>query len=465
MLQPTTTRLPEKVRQPVHQNRRWGPLIENLFFAVATLAAGLLAVMVLRMSWHTARGEAIGREAAGMLVYLILFWAVLAYLTLPRIHRILTAIYVPGYFIGRSRTSAGLLGDPINLAVQGHAEQIHQAMRAAGWTRADSMNLASAVRTVVASVTGRSYPAAPISQLFVFGRPQTFAYQQEVKGNPSQRHHVRFWHCPDDWLLPGGHRVDWVAAGTYDRAVGLSLFTLQVTHRIDADIDTERDYIIAGVREAVPDAQVEVLTDFASGYHTRNGGGDNIHTDGNMPIIDLRTVPARRFHGATRVPRAPIDDLAASSVSALAEVGRRPIAVGIASLLVAISVATALAAMAQQDLFALPGDADPVLAKHWPVLMVAGTLLGAAVTLGLAVLIHQGRNWARLLMLIAITGSLVTEFGRALSSQVPGMVTLVNMTVEMLILYTLTSASARDWTHQRVRQRRQWRMLTRLRSH
>ena len=28
-------------------------------------------------------------------------------------------IYVPGYFIGRARTSDGLLGDPINLALRG----------------------------------------------------------------------------------------------------------------------------------------------------------------------------------------------------------------------------------------------------------------------------------------------------------------------------------------------------------
>lgn len=464
MLQPVSTRLPEKIRQPVHQNRRWGPLIENLFFAVATLATALLAVTVLQVTWHSARGEAIGREAAGMLAYLIVFWAVLAYLTLPRIHRILTAIYVPGYYIGRSRTSDGLLGDPINLALQGSAEQIHQAMRAAGWTRAHPLNLGSGLRTVVAAVTGRSYPEAPISQLFVFGNPQAFAYQQEVKGNPAQRHHVRFWRCPDDWLLPGGRRVDWLAAGSYDRSVGLSWFTLQVTHRIDADIDTERDYIIDGVRQAVPQVGIEVLKDFTSGYHSRNGGGDSIHTDGNMPILDLRAVPARHFHGATQVPRAPIDDLAASSAVALAEVGRRPIAVAIASVLVVISVATTLAAMAQRDMFALPPEAGPMLEQWWPQITVAGTLLGAAITLALAWFIYQGRNWARLLMLINITVSLFGEFGGPLIRQLPGFLTLVNTTVEILIIYALTSASARDWTHKRVRFRRLRRALARLTS-
>ena len=43
-------------------------------------------------------------------------------------------------------------------------------------------------------------------------------------------------------LARAGFQVQWLAAATYDRAVGISLFTLQVTHRVDADIDIERDY-------------------------------------------------------------------------------------------------------------------------------------------------------------------------------------------------------------------------------
>ena len=60
--------------------------------------------------------------------------------------------------------------------------------------------------------------------------------------------------------------VDWLAAGTFDRAVGLSLFTLQVTHRIDADTDIERDHIVATVQE-LPGVAVDVIRDFSTGYH------------------------------------------------------------------------------------------------------------------------------------------------------------------------------------------------------
>ena len=62
----------------------------------------------------------------------IVFWAALAYLVLPRVHRILTRIYLPDYFIGRARTSDGLLGDPVNMALLASEDQVQAAMRRAG---------------------------------------------------------------------------------------------------------------------------------------------------------------------------------------------------------------------------------------------------------------------------------------------------------------------------------------------
>jgi hypothetical protein len=217
--------------------------------------------------------------------------------------------YVPDYFIGRTRTSDGLLGDPVNLAVNGSEDQLHAALAAAGWTRADDVSLGSGLRIVVSTLRRRSYLRAPVSPLLLFGRIQDFAYQQEVATDPARRHHVRFWRCPDGWMLPGGHRVDWVAAGTFDRAVGFSLFTLQITHRIDEHTDIERDHIVASIRQAVPQTRVVVLRDFATGYHSRNGGGDTIQTDGDLPVIDLRALPVTGVTAAERsaagVPGAP----------------------------------------------------------------------------------------------------------------------------------------------------------------
>ena len=254
--------------------------IDNTFFLLAGLAAIWLAGEYFKLSF----------VLDFRLLLIIPAWGVIAYLTLPRLHRILTRIYVPNYFIGRTRTSDGLLGDPVNIAFDGTAEQLHRSMTEAGWTVADPVTFRSSAKIVWSSITRASYPAAPVSPLILFDREQDLAYQQEVDGSPSRRHHIRLWRCPKDWPLPGGHRVDWVGSASYDTAVGVSFFTLQVTHRIAADIDRERNHVVSTVRSYVPESSVSMIEDFSTGYHHVNGGGDKIHTDGDLPIVDVSRV-------------------------------------------------------------------------------------------------------------------------------------------------------------------------------
>ncbi|MFJ5699514.1 LssY C-terminal domain-containing protein [Arthrobacter sp. NPDC093139] len=233
-------------------------------------------------------------------------WLILAYALLPRIHKILSSLYIPDYFIGRTRTGDGVLGDPVNLAVIGPAAELRHAMITAGWVEADPVTPRTAWRTLESTVLGRSYPAAPVSSLYVFGNRQDMAFQREIEGNPRKRHHVRFWKCPDGWMLPGGLAVDWVGAGTYDRSVGLSLFTFQITHKIADRTDEERDFIIETLRAANAVESVHVIRNFSSGYHHRNGGGDAIRTDGHLPIIDLNPpAPGTSADAWRKTPGAP----------------------------------------------------------------------------------------------------------------------------------------------------------------
>src|SRR3954451_14090898 len=94
-------------------------MLDGFFFIFAAAASIWLATLVF--------GESFQWRWASLL-YFIVFWVLLAYLVLPRLHRILTTIYVPDYFIGRARTSDGLLGDPVNLALLGSEAEVHAAM-------------------------------------------------------------------------------------------------------------------------------------------------------------------------------------------------------------------------------------------------------------------------------------------------------------------------------------------------
>jgi hypothetical protein len=219
-------------------------------------------------------------------------WLVTAYVLLPRAQRLLAKIYVPDYFVGRARTSEGLLGDPVNLAVVGSQQALLQAMSDAGWTRADDLTFSSGLRLVRRTLVQRPYPAAPVSPLFLFSRRQDLAFEQEIPGRASQRHHVRFWKCPEGWYMPGGLSADWVGAGTYDRSVGFSMFTLQITHKIGADTDLERDHVLQTLHKAGDVASVHWVRNYFSGYHSRNGGGDAITTDGDLAVVHLQEHPS-----------------------------------------------------------------------------------------------------------------------------------------------------------------------------
>lgn len=395
---------------------------ENVFSVAVMLYAFYFALSILGR----------GSNVAEFIAWLIVCWAILAYLALPRLNQIITTIYVPDYFVGRTRASDGVLGDPVNLAVRGTAEQIHTAMQRAGWTLADPVTLRSSWKIVVSAVARRSYPTAPVSPLFLFGRMQDFTYQQEVDGNASQRHHVRFFRCPPDWILPGGHVVDWLASGTYDRAVGLSLFTLQVTHKIDENIDIERDYIVDTVCHAVPEARVEVIKDFSTGYHSRNGGGDRVITDGSLPVLQLEQVPISGAAAPPKPSRTGVDTRPVSVISAV-----------VLTLLSTLwSSGQGIHELATEDPVAYLEISDVELAHAFRFWALALVILVSLTLLVLAYRTYQGRAWARVATVAFAAFALANHAAIGPSSTD----TLLEVAIDLGIMYSLTTASARNWT-------------------
>ena len=456
----STTRESRRVVDAQVRPATRGKWLDTAFFVIAGVQAAWFALLLLG---HTF-------ELGWSLALLVPFWAVTAYLTLPRLHRILTSVYVPDYFFGRTRTSEGMLGDPVNLAVDGTAAQIHAAMTAAGWTLADPVNLRTSWRIVVSSVLGRSYPEAPVSPLHLFGRKQDLAYQQEVEGSPSQRHHVRFWRVPDGWPLPGGRRVGWLGAGTFDTAVGLSLFTLQVTHRIDEDIDVERDHIVDSVNSApgVGDrVSVDVIREFSSGYHHRNGGGDRVRTDGDLPVIDLRRVPATLADGHPAAVRAAASGFAVPEGPSAAPdadwrgggasagpVHRPPaLLLAMSMLLISIVVQSALLARGLTSTageFAAEFDMDDGEPDSVATVMVA---LGVwvAVLIILTALTLRGRKIPRLALMTLLAAAVFLQLldGRAAEGGGDVSVHLITTAVGLIALLALSSDDVRHWVRHR----------------
>jgi len=398
-------------------------VLDGLLFGFAGVATIWLAYLVVKASIRP----------GWPLLLLVVFWVLLTYLLLPRLHRILTGLYVPGYFIGRARTSDGLLGDPVNLALLGHEAQIHTAMARAGWTRADDLSFTTGRRILTSTLRRRSYHEAPVSPLHLFDRQQDFAYQQEVAGSPSKRHHVRFWRCPEEWMLPGGYSVDWLAAGTYDKSVGLSLFTLQVTHKIEEDTDIERDYIVETVKKGSPEVDVEVIDNFSTGYHSRNGGGDLIITDGGLPIINVRHIDVPEI---SKIEHTDSRD-------------KRPAQIvfgaggGFFRGLVFLPIALVLFFLPMKYAQSLDVEGGR------PALIVAGSVVAfiGLIDIGLALAVFSGRNWARILLMLSCVLTTTTAFiGEANGSEAVTLTTsLPTVGLSIMVLLALSSYRARQY--------------------
>ncbi|KQR50975.1 hypothetical protein ASF88_17375 [Leifsonia sp. Leaf336] len=422
-------------------------VVDNVFFVFGGVAAIWLAWLVFTESF-----------AWGwfLVLFFLLFWIVLAYLVLPRLHRILTQIYVPDYFIGRARTSDGLLGDPINLALLGSEAQLDEAMTAAGWTRADDVTAASSRRIITSTLLRRSYDEAPVSPLFLFGHQQDLAYQQEVRGNPAKRHHVRFWRCPEGWMLPGGHRVDWLAAGTFDRSVGFSLFTLQITHKIDANTDIERDHIVSTLNDAGIGVDVSVIRDFSTGYHSRNGGGDSIETDGDLPVTDLSAVTVEPW----AVARA-----AGADERRVARAERRPVPTTLGFLLMLLRVVAGMLTVVLTVL-AWPAFIRSELVSQTGQALTAEEQQGADLVFGiamglfaaglvfyflLALLVFTGSNWARIASMsysaLLVVLAAIDFFNGG--DQVTLHTNILGLPLDILVVLALSSQRSRVWARRR----------------
>lgn len=193
-----------------------------------------------------------------------------------------------------THTASGIPGDPLNLALVGQEADLVAAMSKAQWFAADRLGVASSAAIAADTVLRRPYATAPVSNLYLWGRKEDLAFEQPVGRDPRRRHHVRFWRTEE---VDAEGRTIWVGAATFDRGVGLSRTTGQVTHHIDGNIDAERDHVVGTLQKAEAVASLDWLDDFHTQREGRNGGGDRWHTDGRLALVYLGTPRASRAQG------------------------------------------------------------------------------------------------------------------------------------------------------------------------
>jgi hypothetical protein len=226
------------------------------------------------------------KRALGAVALLVLVWAAAAYLLMPALWQRYTRRHpsledIPNI----THTGAGIPGDPLNVALIGTKAEVMKVMVAARWYPADPLTLRSCLKIAGATVLKRPYDAAPVSNLYLWGRKEDLAFEKPVGDNPRKRHHVRFWRS--DKADPDGRPV-WVGSAVYDRRVGFSRTTGQVTHVTGADVDAERDYLFEDLERTGGLAQTYAVEGFHKVLKGKNGGGDPWYTDGELYVGVLK---------------------------------------------------------------------------------------------------------------------------------------------------------------------------------
>lgn len=180
-----------------------------------------------------------------------------------------------------TQTASRAAGDPINLVFVGSQEQITRSFQQAGWLIPDPITPVTAARIAADSLAHRSYPTAPVSDLYVFGRAQDLAFERPTN-DVQNRGHIRLWKTGE---LVSGQPV-WVGQASYDSGIELSVNNHFPTHHIAPTVDWERNNVgtdleRTGLVKAEVDAAYAVPI-----FYARNGGGDYYESDGDVLVIN-----------------------------------------------------------------------------------------------------------------------------------------------------------------------------------
>jgi len=186
------------------------------------------------------------------------------------------------------RRSEGLVGDmaePISLVLVGAAPEITAAFHAAGWSTADPPRPVRVLEEMLAAYRNQRDDMAPVTPAYWNDRPQGLAFE---KPNPAHasirtRHHTRLWQT--GLCLAPACRPIWVVTASFDVGVELSEIIHLPTHRIDPDVDREREHIAADLRRVGGNLLGSVtVVPPSQGTHA---AGDAFFSDRRALLIEL----------------------------------------------------------------------------------------------------------------------------------------------------------------------------------
>jgi hypothetical protein len=187
----------------------------------------------------------------------------------------------------RVTDAQGNAGDNTNFVVVGNEEKVIQTFQAAGWVKVDREKKDAVMHTILSTFTKQAYVELPMSELTLFGRVQDYGLAHAVPIQVvAQRHHLRLWKAP---FQVEGQEL-WVGAATHDIGFDRDNRNNGVTHKIDPNVDDERDFVSRSLDETGLVAKISFVTPSQPSKEARTATGATFHSDGRVMVVHL--IPA-----------------------------------------------------------------------------------------------------------------------------------------------------------------------------
>ena len=175
-------------------------------------------------------------------------------------------------------------GDMVNFLILGSEAGMQHLFTTAGWVKVDADVKDTVLHGIIGSLSKESYLTMPMSQLYIFGRPQDYGWAHaEPISVVASRNHLRVWKAP--FMINGG--TAWVGAATHDIGFERDQRNNGITHKIDPNIDAERDYVEKTLSSTGQVAQVMHFLPDNPMKEAKTATGGSFHSNGQVLILKL----------------------------------------------------------------------------------------------------------------------------------------------------------------------------------
>jgi len=175
-------------------------------------------------------------------------------------------------------------GDMVNFLILGDEDQMKKTFTNAGWVKVDADVKETILAGFIASMSKESYLTMPMSPLYLFGRQQDYGWAHaEPITVVASRNHLRIWKAP--FTVNG--KMLWVGAATHDIGFEKDQRNGSITHKIDPDIDLEKDYVQKTLCSTGLVAEVMHFLPKNPLQEAKTATGGSFHSNGQVLVMKL----------------------------------------------------------------------------------------------------------------------------------------------------------------------------------